>query len=104
MQLDGGQQMISIPYTFPTADKGVFEYLHATADDFREIICRQFDVLYREGKESGRLLTLGLHPYVIGQPFRIGALEAILEYVCRHDGVWFPTGEEIAAHIARASA
>ena len=38
-------------------DKPVFERAHRTADEFREMICRQFDVLYREGAESGRVMV-----------------------------------------------
>jgi len=29
-------------------------------------------------------------------PHRIGALDAALEYICRHEGVWRTTGAEIA--------
>ena len=38
------------------------------------MICDQFDVLYREGAKSGRVMAIALHPYLIGVPHRIGAL------------------------------
>ena len=60
------------------------------------MICRTFDVLYREGADSGRVLSIALHPYISGVPHRIGALDAALEYICRHEGVWRATGVEIA--------
>jgi len=63
------------------------------------MIRRQFDVLYAEGAESGRVMAIALHPYLTGQPHRIGALDAALEHICRHDGVWRATGAEIAAHF-----
>jgi len=48
------------------------------------MICRQFDVLYREGQESGRVVHIALHPYLTGLPYRIDALDEALEYICRH--------------------
>ena len=56
----------------------------------------QFDQLYQEGADSMRLMNFGLHPHVIGQPYRIRALGEFLAYAKSHDGVWFPTREEIA--------
>jgi allantoinase len=55
MSLDGGGRLISVPYSHEINDKLVFERLLRTADEFRDMICRQFDVLYREGAESGRV-------------------------------------------------
>ena len=60
------------------------------------VICRTFDVLFREGAESGRVMAIALHPYISGVPHRIGALDAALDYICQHDGVWLTTGREIA--------
>jgi allantoinase len=62
------------------------------------MICRQFDVLYREGKDSGRVMAIAIHPYLTGMPYRIDAFDAALEYICRHEGVWRATGSEITRH------
>jgi allantoinase len=72
--------------------------LHRTAEEFEAMIRRQFDTLYREGSSSGRVMAIALHPYITGVPHRIGALDAGLEYISSHDGVWFATGSEIVAH------
>ena len=63
-----------------------------------QMICDQFDVLYREGAKSGRVMAIALHPYLIGVPHRIGALDAALKYICKHKKVWKATGSEIARH------
>jgi peptidoglycan/xylan/chitin deacetylase (PgdA/CDA1 family) len=70
--------------------------MYVSPSEFRDMICRTFDVLYREGADSGRVLSIALHPYISGVPHRIGALDAALEYICRHEGVWRTTGAEIA--------
>jgi peptidoglycan/xylan/chitin deacetylase (PgdA/CDA1 family) len=98
MDLDGGKTITSIPYTQQLNDKSAIERRFCTADDFREMICRQFDVLYREGEVSGRVMAIALHPYLIGVPHRIDALDAALKYICKHKRVWKATGSEIVQH------
>ena len=58
-------------------------------------------MLYREGGDSGRVMAICLHPYVTGQPHRIGALERALDHIMSFDGVWKATGEEIARHFLK---
>jgi peptidoglycan/xylan/chitin deacetylase (PgdA/CDA1 family) len=98
MALAGGRRLVSVPYSHEINDKPVFERQHRTATEFQEMICRQFDVLYREGAQSGRVMAIALHPYLTGVPHRIGAFDAALEYICRHERVWLATGSEIARH------
>lgn len=56
-----------------------------------------FNQLYDEGQRGGRIMNVGLHPHVIGQPHRIGALREFLEYAKSQPDVWFVTREEIAS-------
>jgi peptidoglycan/xylan/chitin deacetylase (PgdA/CDA1 family) len=70
-----------------------------TASDWRYFarICKaQFDRLYREGAESGRVMCLAFHPCWTGQPHRIRYLDEVLDYIRSHDGVWHTTASEIA--------
>ena len=98
MKLVGGGRLISVPYSHEINDKPVFERFHRTADEFGNMICRQFDVLYREGAQSGRVMAIALHPYLTGVPHRIDAFDAALGYICNHARVWKATGAEIARH------
>ncbi len=69
---------------------------HHGEDSFCRQIVDQFDALYREAEsDGGRILAISLHPWVIGQAFRIASLRAALEHVMAHDGVWAATGTEI---------
>jgi allantoinase len=99
MSLEGGRRLVSVPYSHDINDKPAFERMNLTAPEFQDMICRQFDTLYEEGAESGRVMAIALHPYLTGVPHRIGALDAALAYICRHDGVWRTTGSEIARHF-----
>jgi hypothetical protein len=46
-------------------------------------------------------MAICLHPYVTGQPHRIGSLERALDHILAHDGVWLATGEEIARYVLK---
>lgn len=103
MDVAGKHSIIAMPYTQQLNDKSSIEKRYNTADEFRQMICDQFDVLYREGAKSGRVMAIALHPYLIGVPHRIGALDAALRYICKHKKVWKATGSEIARHyVAQA--
>jgi allantoinase len=104
MNLEGGRNLVAMPYSHEINDKPVFERQHRTAAEFQEMICRQFDVLYREGARSGRVMAIAIHPYLTGVPHRITAFEAALEYICRHERVWKATGAEIARHYRNQAA
>ena len=100
----GGKQLVSIPYSYDVNDKQAFEERHRTAEEFDATIRRQFDVLYREGASSGRVMAVVLHPYLTGMPYRIDALSSALDHICAHEGVWLATGEEIVNHYLASGA
>ena len=54
-----------------------------------------FDGLYADGATTGRLMVLHLHPWIMGQPWRIRHLDEVLGYICSRGGVWKATGGEI---------
>jgi hypothetical protein len=59
------------------------------------MIRRQFQILYDEGRETGKVMCIALHPWIIGQPHRIGPLVDALDFIATHSSVWFATGSEI---------
>ena len=99
MDVDG-RQICSIPYSGEINDLPQCLRMNKSAEEFGNMICRQFDTLYRESIESGsgRVMAICLHPFIIGVPHRIGALDDALSYIFGHDGVWKATGSEIIEH------
>jgi len=98
----GGREIFSIPYSYEVNDSPFLYYRNGSIDDFEKLIHRQFDVLYDEGAQSGRVMAICLHPFIIGVPHRIRGLESALRYLRSHEQVWFATGSEIIDHF-RAS-
>ena len=62
---------------------------------YQQLIEDGFDTLYQDGQQNGRTMVLNLHPWLIGQPFRIGYLDRALGHIMRRGGVWAATGSEI---------
>jgi peptidoglycan/xylan/chitin deacetylase (PgdA/CDA1 family) len=92
-------RLVGVPYSRELNDALLFVNPGGFEGDyFAEICKRQFDVLYEEGAESGRVMCIALHPYLIGQPHRLKYLAEALAYITGHDGVWLATGDEIAEH------
>lgn len=86
----------AMPHPIDIDDYTILVQNHHTEDDFRDALIDQFDLLYRESSpENGRVMAISLHPWVIGQPYRIAALEQALDHISRHRGVWAATGSQI---------
>ena len=91
-----GRPLVSVSYTSEVNDFTVFMRQGQTADGALAVFKEQFDWLYAESATSGRFMNIGLHPHVIGQPFRIRALRDFIRYAKQFDDIWFATREEIA--------
>jgi peptidoglycan/xylan/chitin deacetylase (PgdA/CDA1 family) len=87
--------LVAMPYSVEVNDSPVLGSAHE-ADHFRDIVKAQFDTLYEDSRESGRVMCISIHPVLFGQPHRIRYLAQALEHVVSHDDVWLATGAEIA--------
>ncbi|MBN8997078.1 MAG: hypothetical protein J0H94_17815 [Rhizobiales bacterium] len=93
-----GKPMVSVPYTSEVNDFTVFMRQGMDVDGALTVFREQLDWLRQEAadRDSGRFMNIGLHPHVIGQPFRIRALRDFIDYAKGFDDIWFATREEIA--------
>lgn len=95
MRTSGGP-LHAMPHPIDIDDHTILVQNHHSEDDFRDALCDQFDTLYRESAtQGGRIMAISLHPWVIGQPYRIGALEEALQHIMGHQDVWATTGAQI---------
>jgi peptidoglycan/xylan/chitin deacetylase (PgdA/CDA1 family) len=94
--LNTAKPMVSVPYAIEVNDLPMMMYGYS-GDALSGIITDAFDVLFEEGADSGRVLGIGLHPFVMGAPWRHKHFARALEYLNRfRDDVWFATSDEIA--------
>ncbi len=88
-------ELFALPILLELDDVNALWDRRVTIDRYAELLKEGFDTLYRDGAHNGRLLVLHLHPWLIGQPFRIRYLNEALGAVMRRQGVWSATGSEI---------
>ena len=92
-----GKQHLVVPYTRTLNDgRFVNPPTYASASDFLDDCRRGIRWLWRESSESPKLVTIALHPRLIGEPSRTDALAELIEYVRGLNGVWITTRAQIA--------
>ncbi|MFK7859213.1 MAG: polysaccharide deacetylase family protein [Granulosicoccus sp.] len=94
-----GIDHVVLPYAFDTNDMRFSPgggFVHA--DDFSRYVIASFDRLLAESRSATRMMSIGLHPRLIGRPGRIAGLEAVLKHITAHDNVWCAPRRDIAAH------
>lgn len=88
-------ELFALPVMLELDDVNALWDRHMAIGKYKEILKECFDIMYRDSAESGRLLTLNLHPWLIGQPFRIRYLDDALGHMMRRQSVWAACGSEI---------
>ena len=68
--------------------------------DFEQMMKDQFDEMLLQSRKWPLVFTIVLHPFVIGQPFRLRALRRALAHItARKDELWIATPGRIADFI-----
>ena len=94
-----GKSHLVVPYTLDVNDMkfGTQQGFNA-GDQFFTYLKDAFDVLYREGERTPKMMSVGLHCRMAGRPGRAAALARFLDYVGEHDGAWVCRRIDIARH------
>jgi len=87
--------MVAMPYSFELSDLPMMVVHHHGSKVWLERARDQFDRLYREGARQPRVMSMSVHPYIMGVPHRIKYFEAAYDYMRKRKGVWFATAGEI---------
>jgi len=96
--LTHGKQLI-VPYTLDSNDmRFVAPQGFNAGAQFFDYLKDAFDVLYEEGAEAPKMLSVGLHCRVAGRPGRAASVRRFLDYVKAHEGVWVARRVDIARH------
>ena len=88
-------ELFALPIMLELDDVNALATRRVTVDRYAQMVRESFDTLYLDGAANGRVLVLHLHPWLIGQPFRIGYLDDALGHMMRRRGVWAAAGGEI---------
>ncbi|HMN33825.1 MAG TPA: allantoinase PuuE [Chiayiivirga sp.] len=88
-----------VPYTLDANDmRFATPQGFNTATQFFDYLRDSFDVLYAEGADTPRMMSIGMHARLLGRPGRFVALQRFLDHVARHERVWVCRRVDIARH------
>ena len=94
-----GTPHLVVPYTLDNNDmKFGLPGGFSTGDEWLAYVRDAFDVLYAEGADHPKMMSVGLHMRLMGRPGRAAALQRFLDHVARHDKVWICRRIDIARH------
>lgn len=92
-----GKRHLVVPYSLTYNDtKFVTPQGMSDATSFVDYLKRGFDYLWDEGATHPKMMSIGLHPRLIGQAGRISGLKEFLEYAMQREDVWFARRIDIA--------
>jgi allantoinase len=88
-----------VPYTLDSNDmRFASPQGFNTGEHFFQYLKDSFDVLYAEGEDAPKMLSVGMHCRLLGRPGRMRGLQKFLDYVESHDRVWVCRRIDIAQH------
>jgi peptidoglycan/xylan/chitin deacetylase (PgdA/CDA1 family) len=102
MRTRGGQRLWSVPYPQELNDIPMIMARQMDARDFADMIIDNTDEMLDQARQQPLVMGVALHPYIVGQPYRLRHLRRALQHLCaaRDRGdVWFTTPGAICEHV-----
>lgn len=97
----GAGAIVNIPVNHELSDRQIVTVQQQSADSYVEQMMDAYALLKSEAStlNAGRMLPLNVTPYVMGLPYRIGALERLLAWLANQDDAAFHSLSEIVAAL-----
>jgi peptidoglycan/xylan/chitin deacetylase (PgdA/CDA1 family) len=95
MQTSAGR-LLSIPYPQEANDIPSIVARKDGAAQFADMIIDNFDEMLEQSRTQTLVMGIALHPYLVGQPYRLRHLRRALAHICAHrDDFWLTRSGEI---------
>jgi hypothetical protein len=89
--------LLSIPYPQEINDIPALVVRQHTAREFADMIIDQFDEMLAQSRDGALVMGIALHPYIVGQPFRLRQLRRALAHIASHrERAWLTRAGDIA--------
>jgi allantoinase len=85
----------SIPYPQELNDIPMIVARQMDGSDFADMIVDNFDEMLAQSQSQPLVMGIALHPYLVGQPYRLRHLRRALSYLASARDVWFTTPGKI---------
>jgi peptidoglycan/xylan/chitin deacetylase (PgdA/CDA1 family) len=90
----------SIPYPQELNDIPMIVARHLDGRDFADMIVDNFEEMLAQSRAQPLVMGVALHPYIVGQPYRLRHLRRALRHVAAHrEAIWFTTPGAICTHV-----
>lgn len=102
MRTRSGQGLWSIPYPQELNDIPMLVARRMDMKDFAQIVIDQCDEMLAQAQAQPLVMGIALHPYLVGQPYRLRHLRRALQHVAaaRDRGeIWCTTPGAICSHV-----
>ena len=96
--MEAGKPHLIVPYTLEANDMRFSGTGLNTGEQFYSYLKDAFDVLYAEGEDRPKMMSVGLHCRLSGRPGKLAGLERFIRYAQGHKDVWFCRRIDIARH------
>lgn len=95
--------LLSVPYPQELNDIPAIVARKDDAARFADMIIDNFDEMLDQSRGQSLVMGIALHPYIVGQPFRLRQLRRALRHIADHrDAIWFTRAGDIATAYAAA--
>ena len=90
-----------MPYPQELNDIPAIMVRRAGAAEFAQMIIDNLDEMLAQSEQQPLVMGVALHPYIVGQPFRLRHLRRALSYIAsQRERIWLTTPGAVAEHAA----
>jgi len=101
MATRSGAPLWSIPYPQELNDIPMIVARQMDGRDFADLIVDNFDEMLQQSRAQPLVMGIALHPYIVGQPYRLRHLRRALEHIAAaRDALWWTTPGRICDWVA----
>ena len=93
-----GQPHLVVPYSLVTNDAKLVGGPLVTGRVFGDFLVDAFEELLSETDRHPRMMSVGMHARILGQPGRIRGLRAFMDHLKGREDVWVCRRGDLAAH------
>ncbi|MDQ4061951.1 MAG: polysaccharide deacetylase family protein, partial [Pseudomonadota bacterium] len=95
----GGGRILAVPYPQEVNDIPAIVARKDSASQFADMIVDNFDEMLEQAAQGPLVMGIALHPYIVGQPYRLRHLRRALAHIAdRRAHVWITTAGAVADH------
>lgn len=96
--------LLAVPYPQELNDIPAILVRKDSASAFADMIIDQFEEMLGQAKEQPLVMGVALHPYIVGQPYRLRHLRRALAHIAaRREAIWLTRPGDIASAYATVS-